>query len=176
MGCFFHPKVPSVEKVLKALAGLPRSDFAEMIRQVGGVRVQRGGSGTHRQPQLSCSALPLSSQGNGTFNSIPELAVERMAQVIQGEWDGRTKRGHPPWGKSLFGAIGRDTGTIRPSKYGLGPADLRDEMARMTEKVQSIANSFPLPDYTRPVSEALVKAEDRSQPYLREVERFEQYR
>ncbi|KFW69319.1 Prominin-2, partial [Pygoscelis adeliae] len=55
-------------------------------------------------------------------------------------------------------------------------ADLRDEMARMTEKVQSIANSFPLPDYTRPVSEALVKAEDRSQPYLREVERFEQYR
>lgn len=46
----------------------------------------------------------------------------------------------------------------------------------MTEKVQSIANGFPLPDYTRPVSEALVKAEDRSQPYLREVERFEQYR
>ncbi|NXV23480.1 PROM2 protein, partial [Cepphus grylle] len=103
-----YSKVPSVEKVLKALAGLPRSDFAEMIRQ-----------------------------GNGTFNSIPELAVERMAQVIQ---------------------------------------DLRDEMARMTEKVQSIANSFPLPDYTRPVSEALVKVEDRSQPYLREVERFEQYR
>lgn len=33
---FFHSKVPSVEKVLKALAGLPRSDFAEMIRQVGG--------------------------------------------------------------------------------------------------------------------------------------------
>uniref|UniRef100_A0A8D0KT04 Prominin 2 n=1 Tax=Strix occidentalis caurina TaxID=311401 RepID=A0A8D0KT04_STROC len=93
-----YSKVPSVEKVLKALAGLPRSDFAEMIRQ-----------------------------GNGTFNSIPELAVERMAQVIQ-------------------------------------------------EKVQSIADSFPLPDYTQPVSEALVKAEDRSQPYLREVERFEHYR
>ncbi|NXL65089.1 PROM2 protein, partial [Chordeiles acutipennis] len=103
-----YSKVPSVEKVLKALSGLPRSDFAEMIRQ-----------------------------GNGTFNSIPELAVERMAQVIQ---------------------------------------DLRDEMARMTEKVQSIADGFPLPDYTRPVSEALVKAEDRSQPYLQEVERFEQYR
>ncbi|OXB56934.1 hypothetical protein ASZ78_005384 [Callipepla squamata] len=50
-----YSKVPSVEKVLKTLAGLPRSDFAEMIRQ-----------------------------GNGTFNSIPELAVERMAQVIQG--------------------------------------------------------------------------------------------
>ncbi|RMB91471.1 hypothetical protein DUI87_32050 [Hirundo rustica rustica] len=48
-----YGKVPSVEKVLKALAGLPRSDFAEMIRQ-----------------------------GNGTFNSIPELAVERMAQFI----------------------------------------------------------------------------------------------
>uniref|UniRef100_A0A8B9GJF3 Prominin 2 n=1 Tax=Amazona collaria TaxID=241587 RepID=A0A8B9GJF3_9PSIT len=77
------------------------------------------------------------SEGNGTFNSIPELAVERMAQVIQ---------------------------------------DLRDEMARTTEKVQSIADSFPLHDYTRPVSEALVKAEDRSQPYLREVQRFEQYR
>ncbi|NXY16164.1 PROM2 protein, partial [Atrichornis clamosus] len=103
-----YGKVPSVENVLKALAGLPRSDFAEMIRQ-----------------------------GNGTFNSIPELAVERMAQVIQ---------------------------------------DLRDEMARTAEKVQSIADGFPLPDYTRPVSEALVKAEDRSQPYLREVERFERYR
>ncbi|XP_064031788.1 prominin-2 [Pogoniulus pusillus] len=103
-----YSKVPSVEKVLKALAGLPRSDFAAMIRQ-----------------------------GNGTFNSIPELAVERMAQVIQ---------------------------------------DLRDEMAQVTDKVQSIADSFPLPDYTRPVSDALEKAEDRSQPYLREVQRFEQYR
>ncbi|NWX48068.1 PROM2 protein, partial [Steatornis caripensis] len=103
-----YGKVPSVEKVLKALAGLPRSDFAEMIRQ-----------------------------GNGTFNSIPELAVERMAQVIQ---------------------------------------DLRDEMDRVTEKVQSIADGFPLPDYTQPASEALAKAEDRSQPYLREVERFEHYR
>lgn len=46
----------------------------------------------------------------------------------------------------------------------------------MTDKVQSIADSFPLPDYTRPVSDALQKAEDRSQPYLREVQRFEQYR
>ncbi|NXH85132.1 PROM2 protein, partial [Edolisoma coerulescens] len=103
-----YGKVPSVEKVLKALAGLPRSDFAEMIRQ-----------------------------GNGTFNSIPELAVERMAQVIQ---------------------------------------DLRDDLARTADKVQSIADGFPLPDYTRPVSEALLKAEDRSQPYLREAERFERYR
>ncbi|NXS05982.1 PROM2 protein, partial [Oxylabes madagascariensis] len=107
-GSFFHSKVPSVEKVLKALAGLPRSDFAEMIRQ-----------------------------GNGTFNSIPELAVERMAQVIQ---------------------------------------DLRGDLARTAEKVQSIADGFPLPDYTRPVSEALAKAEERSQPYLREVQRFEHYR
>ncbi|NWW22863.1 PROM2 protein, partial [Falcunculus frontatus] len=103
-----YGKVPSVEKVLKALAGLPRSDFAEMIRQ-----------------------------GNGTFNAIPELAVERMAQVIQ---------------------------------------DLRDDLARTAEKVQSIADGFPLPDYTRPASEALLKAEDRSQPYLREAERFERYR
>lgn len=66
-------------------------------------------------------------------------------------------------------------GTIR-ALHGLVPADLREEMARTTEKVQSIADSFPLHDYTRPVSEALMKAEDRSQPYLREVQRFEQYR
>ncbi|NWZ33158.1 PROM2 protein, partial [Brachypodius atriceps] len=103
-----YGKVPSVEKVLKALAGLPRSDFAEMIRQ-----------------------------GNGTFNSIPELAVERMARVTQ---------------------------------------DLQGDLARTAEKVQSIADGFPLPDYTRPVSEALVKAEQQSQPYLREVQRFERYR
>ncbi|NXK50067.1 PROM2 protein, partial [Chauna torquata] len=103
-----YSKVPSVEKVLKTLAGLPRSDFAEMIRQ-----------------------------GNGTFNSIPELAVERMAQVIQ---------------------------------------ELREEMAQVSEKVQTIADGFPLPDYTRRVSEALLKVEDRSQPFLREVERFEWYR
>ncbi|KAM4883433.1 prominin-2 [Sylvia borin] len=103
-----YGKVPSVEKVLKALHGLPRSDFAEMIRQ-----------------------------GNGTFNSIPELAVERMAQVIQ---------------------------------------DLRGDLARTAEKVQSIADGFPLHDYTQPVSEALLKAEERSQPYLREVQRFERYR
>ncbi|KAI6073576.1 Prominin-2 isoform X2 [Aix galericulata] len=103
-----YSKVPSVEKVLKTLAGLPRSDFAEMIRQ-----------------------------GNGTFNSIPELAVERMAQVIQ---------------------------------------ELREEMTKVSEKVQSIADGFPLPDYTWHVSEALLKAENRSQPFLREVERFEWYR
>lgn len=66
-------------------------------------------------------------------------------------------------------------GTIR-ALHGLVPADLREEMARTTEKVQSIADSFPLHDYTRPVTEALMKAEDRSQPYLREVQRFEQYR
>lgn len=81
-----------MEKVLKALAGLPRSDFAAMIRQVEGVS---GGSDGVRCPRSSCSATPLpspfSSQGNGTFNSIPELAVERMAQVIQGEW-GRVVR------------------------------------------------------------------------------------
>ncbi|XP_040394481.1 prominin-2 isoform X2 [Cygnus olor] len=102
-----YSKVPSVEKVLKTLAGLPRSDFAEMIRQ-----------------------------GNGTFNSIPELAVERMAQVIQ---------------------------------------ELREEMTQVSEKVQSIADGFPLPDYTWHVSEALLKAENRTQPFLREVERFERW-
>lgn len=41
-----------------------------------------------------------SSQGNGTFNSIPELAVERMAQVIQGEQNPHEEEGCPPWGKS----------------------------------------------------------------------------
>uniref|UniRef100_A0A8C8B1J4 Prominin 2 n=1 Tax=Otus sunia TaxID=257818 RepID=A0A8C8B1J4_9STRI len=69
-----YSKVPSVEKVLKALAGLPRSDFAEMIRQ-----------------------------GNGTFNSIPELAVERMATTgdtrehegVQGLWQRWVLSPHP---------------------------------------------------------------------------------
>uniref|UniRef100_A0A8C5UDM4 Prominin 2 n=1 Tax=Malurus cyaneus samueli TaxID=2593467 RepID=A0A8C5UDM4_9PASS len=92
-----YNKVPSVEKVLKVLDGLPRSDFAEMIRQ-------------------------------------------------------------------------------HPRAHSSGPADLRDDLARIAEKVQSIADSFPLPDYTRPVSEALVKVEERSQPYLREVKLFERYR
>ncbi|RLV64037.1 hypothetical protein DV515_00017659 [Chloebia gouldiae] len=76
-------------------------------------------------------------KGNGTFNSIPELAVERMAPLIQ---------------------------------------DLRADLARTAEKAQSIADSFPLPDYTRPASEALAEAERRSRPYLREAERFERYR
>ncbi|XP_067168449.1 prominin-2 [Apteryx mantelli] len=49
-----YGKVPSVEGVLQALAGLPRSDFPGTI-----------------------------GQANGTFNSIPELAVERMAQLLQ---------------------------------------------------------------------------------------------
>uniref|UniRef100_A0A8C9LDB0 Prominin 2 n=1 Tax=Pavo cristatus TaxID=9049 RepID=A0A8C9LDB0_PAVCR len=87
-----YSKVPSVEKVLKTLAGLPRSDFAEMIR------------------------------------------------------------------------------------ISLLLAELREEMAQVSEKVQTIADGFPLPDYTRRVNKALLKAEDRSQPFLREVERFEWYR
>uniref|UniRef100_A0A8C5UAQ8 Prominin 2 n=1 Tax=Malurus cyaneus samueli TaxID=2593467 RepID=A0A8C5UAQ8_9PASS len=87
-----YNKVPSVEKVLKVLDGLPRSDFAEMIRQ-----------------------------GNGTFNSIPEMAVERMAQVIQGEWGCQTEWGHPPWGESQFGDMGWDAGTIHPSSIALVP-------------------------------------------------------
>ncbi|NXF99175.1 PROM2 protein, partial [Sakesphorus luctuosus] len=103
-----YTQVPSVEKVLKALDGLPRSDFAEMIRQ-----------------------------GNGTFNSIPELAVEKMAQVIQ---------------------------------------ELREELSRTAQRVQSIADGFPLPDYTRPANRALLEAEQRSRPYLREAQRFERYR
>lgn len=67
------------------------------------------------------SAPPLSLQGNGTFNSIPELAVERMAQVIQGEQDSRTEQGHPLRGKSLFGDVGWDAKIIRPSSMALAP-------------------------------------------------------
>lgn len=63
-----------------------------------------------------------------------------------------------------------------PLHHSLGHADLQGDLARTAEKVQSIADGFPLPDYTRPASEALVKAEQRSQPYLREVQRFERYR
>lgn len=84
-------------------------------------RGEAGGSGTHGQPWPSRSAPPLSSQGNGTFNSIPELAVERMAQVIQGEWDGQTEWGHPLWGESQFGDIGWAVGTIHRSSMALAP-------------------------------------------------------
>lgn len=67
-------------------------------------------------------------------------------------------------------------GHTDPLHHGLGPAELREEMTQVSEKVQSIADGFPLPDYTWHVSEALLKAENRSQPFLREVERFERYR
>ncbi|XP_068776619.1 prominin-2 [Struthio camelus] len=49
-----YGQVPSVERVLQALSDLPGSDFPESIRQA-----------------------------NATFNAIPELAVERMAPLVQ---------------------------------------------------------------------------------------------
>lgn len=67
-------------------------------------------------------------------------------------------------------------GHTDPLHHGLGPAELREEMTKVSEKVQSIADGFPLPDYTWRVSEALLKAENWSQPFLHEVERFEWYR
>lgn len=79
---------------------------------------------------------------------------------------------------ALNPSLGTQGGMQGPStlQHSLGPADLRGDLARAAAKVQSIADGFPLPDYTRPVSKALLKAEERSQPYLREVERFERYR
>ncbi|NWY06244.1 PROM2 protein, partial [Nothoprocta ornata] len=49
-----YGQVPSLERMLQALAGLPRSDLEGRI-----------------------------GQANSTFNAIPELAVERMAPLVQ---------------------------------------------------------------------------------------------
>ncbi|XP_064353878.1 prominin-2 [Dromaius novaehollandiae] len=49
-----YAKVPSVEPVLRALAGLPRGDLPAML-----------------------------GQANGTFNALPELAVQSMAQLTR---------------------------------------------------------------------------------------------
>lgn len=103
-----YRKVPSVERVMKALHGLPKANFSEMI---------------HR--------------ANRSFNSIPEVAVLKMAEVIQ---------------------------------------DLKKEIEKAAKRVRSIADSFPILDRTRSVHNALVKAEDLSYPYIREVKNYERYR
>ncbi|XP_053125684.1 prominin-2 isoform X2 [Hemicordylus capensis] len=101
-------KVPSVERVLKTLHGLPKANFSEMIHQA-----------------------------NSSFNSIPELAVVKMAEVIQ---------------------------------------DLKEEIEKATERVQSIADSFPILDHTRPMNDALARAENSSRPYFKAAKHYEKYR
>ncbi|TFJ97150.1 Prominin-2 [Platysternon megacephalum] len=103
-----YSRVPSVEQVLKTLSGLPKANFPDLI-----------------------------DQGNSTFNSMPDLAVAKMAQVVQ---------------------------------------DLKDEVNKVSEKVQSIADSFPVSDYTQPLNDALMQAENKSRPYLQEVKHYEKYR
>ncbi|KAH0623056.1 hypothetical protein JD844_030968 [Phrynosoma platyrhinos] len=103
-----YRKVPSVEGVLKTLHGLPKANFTEMI---------------HR--------------ANRTFNSIPELARAKMAEVV---------------------------------------SDLKAEIEKAARKVQSIADGFPILDHTRPMNDALIKAENSSRPYLKEVKHYERYR
>ncbi|XP_067388408.1 prominin-2 [Emydura macquarii macquarii] len=101
-------RVPSVEQVLKTLSGLPRANFPDLIHK-----------------------------GNSTFNSMPDLAVAKMAQVVQ---------------------------------------DLKDEVNKVSEKVQSIADNFPISDYTQSMNDALLTAENRSHPYLQEMKHYERYR
>ncbi|XP_044273296.1 prominin-2 [Varanus komodoensis] len=101
-------KVPSVEGVWKTLQGLPRADFADMIYQA-----------------------------NRSFNSVPELTVVKMAEVVRA---------------------------------------LKEEVENAAQKVQSIADSFPVTDHTRPLAEALAKAENGSRPYLKEVAHYERCR
>uniref|UniRef100_A0A8C2TJ05 Prominin 2 n=1 Tax=Coturnix japonica TaxID=93934 RepID=A0A8C2TJ05_COTJA len=92
-------------------------------------------------------------------------------QHSQGSWDAfPTPSSHP----SQLCCPSLDS--LQGLSISLHLAELRDEMAQVSEKVQTIADGFPLPDYTRRVNKALLKAEDNSQPFLREVERFEWYR
>ncbi|CAM4636065.1 unnamed protein product [Lepidochelys kempii] len=103
-----YRRVPSVEQVLKTLSGLPKANFPDLI-----------------------------DKGNSTFNSMPDLAVVKMAQVVQ---------------------------------------ELKDEVNKVSEKVQYIADSFPVSDYTQPLNDALMHAENKSRPYLQEVKHYEKYR
>ncbi|XP_077661689.1 prominin-2 [Eretmochelys imbricata] len=118
-----YRRVPSVEQVLKTLSGLPKANFPDLIDKL--VRFW----GRKR--------LFLLFQGNSTFNSMPDLAVVKMAQVVQ---------------------------------------ELKDEVNKVSEKVQSIADSFPVSDYTQPLNDALMHAENKSRPYLQEVKHYEKYR
>lgn len=55
-------------------------------------------------------------------------------------------------------------------------ADLKREMEKATKKVQSIADSFPVLHHTHPIYDVLVKAENMSHTYFKEVKRYEKYR
>ncbi|XP_063166949.1 prominin-2 [Candoia aspera] len=101
-------KVPSVEKVLKNLHGLPQTNFSEMIHKA-----------------------------NNSFNAIPEFTVMKMDGVVQ---------------------------------------DLKKDIEKAAQRVQLVADDFPISDQTRPMKEALAKAENISRPYLKEVKYYERYR
>ncbi|XP_074837916.1 prominin-2 [Carettochelys insculpta] len=103
-----YRKVPSVEHVLKTLHGLPKANFPDLIHQ-----------------------------GNRSFNSMPDYAIVKMAQVVQ---------------------------------------ELKDDVNKVSGKLQGIADSFPVPNYTQPLKDALMQAERRSGPYLQQVKHYETYR
>ncbi|XP_026545300.1 prominin-2 [Notechis scutatus] len=100
--------VPSVEKVLKNLHGLPQTNFSEMIQKA-----------------------------NNSFNAIPQFTVMKMDKVVQ---------------------------------------ELKKDVERVAQKVHLVADDFPISDQTRPMNEALAKAENMSRPFLKEVKPFETYR
>ncbi|XP_039180080.1 prominin-2 isoform X2 [Crotalus tigris] len=101
-------KVPSVEKVLKNLHGLPRTNFSEMIHKA-----------------------------YSSFNAIPQFTVMKMDKVVQ---------------------------------------ELKKDIEKVAQKVQFVADDFPISDHTRPMNDALAKAENISRPFLKEVKHFERYR
>ncbi|KAG8141191.1 hypothetical protein E2320_006843, partial [Naja naja] len=101
-------EMPSVEKVLKNLHGLPQTNFSEMIHKA-----------------------------NSSFNAIPQFTVMKMDKVVQ---------------------------------------ELRKDVERAAQKVQFVADDFPISDQTRPMNEALAKAENMSRPFLKGVKPFETYR
>ncbi|KAL7981254.1 hypothetical protein Chor_002150 [Crotalus horridus] len=101
-------KVPSVEKVLKNLHGLPRTNFSEMIHKA-----------------------------YSSFNAIPHFTVMKMDKVVQ---------------------------------------ELKKDIEKVAQKVQFVADDFPISDHTRPMNDALAKAENISRPFLKEVKHFERYR
>uniref|UniRef100_A0A8D2LGK9 Prominin 2 n=1 Tax=Varanus komodoensis TaxID=61221 RepID=A0A8D2LGK9_VARKO len=85
----------------------------------------------------------------------------------------QTRSCSPCWGYVL-----RDL-TAGPRRYlpcnDCLPA-LKEEVENAAQKVQSIADSFPVTDHTRPLAEALAKAENGSRPYLKEVAHYERCR
>ncbi|XP_026570895.1 prominin-2 [Pseudonaja textilis] len=100
--------VPSVEKVLKNLHGLPQTNFSEMIHKA-----------------------------NNSFNAIPQFTVMKMDKIVQ---------------------------------------ELKKDVERVAQKVQLVADDFPISDQTRPMNDALAKAENMSRPFLKQLKPFETYR